>query len=75
MVKVISLSEKAYRLLADRKGDRSFSEEIVKLVETDQKKGNVSGLRKFFGTIDQKTADKWKQEIERGRRDFGRSRG
>ncbi len=75
MVKVISLSERAYQLLAVRKGKRSFSEVIEEMVAKTEGKGDISRLKRFFGTIDDKTAEAWKREVERGRKESGRLRG
>ena len=60
MVKVISLSEEAYRKLKALKSERSFSEVVIELAE---KKANKSGIMKFAGAF-RNNADEW-EEIKR----------
>ena len=69
MVKVISLSEEAYRKLKALKSDRSFSEVVIELVETKGKKGD---LMKFYGAF-KDNADFWedmKKKIYEDRKKF-----
>lgn len=68
MVKVISLSEEAYGKLKSIKGDKSFSEVIVEVVDKN-KKGTGKDLMKFFG-IWKDDSDYWKEfnkEIRKSR--------
>lgn len=70
------VSDEVYEMLSEEKGDESFSELIKKRFgKKGRGKGDISRLRRFFGTIDDKTAEAWKREIERGRKSFGRSSG
>ena len=69
MVKVISLSNEAYRRLKERKGDKSFSEVVIELSESKRKKGD---LMKFFGAFADE-ADEWekiKKKIYKDRKKF-----
>jgi|TARA_B100001971_G_C18196880_1_gene542037 predicted CopG family antitoxin len=71
MVKVISLSNEAYEKLKAIKRDKSFSEVVVELVDTD-KENRKQNLMKFAGVF-AKDADKWekiKQDIYRDRENF-----
>jgi len=56
MVKVISLSDEAYGILKRMKMGRSFSEVIVDVTTSKEKKGIVKDLSKFCGI--------WKDETE-----------
>lgn len=63
MVKVISLSNEAYGKLRALKGDRSFSEVVIHLVEKKKAKGKKENLMKFFGIFKDR-ADEW-ENIEK----------
>ena len=72
MVKVISLSEDAYAKLRALKGDKSFSEVVVELVDEKKGKGNAKDLLKFAG-IWKDRADEWekiKKQIYEDRKKF-----
>ena len=47
MVKVISVSEKAYAVLKERKGDKSFSEVIVGLAQTGKKEHLLDAINRI----------------------------
>lgn len=70
MVRVISLSDKAYQLLSKRKGDRSFSELVEELVENEEGKGSVSKLTKFFGILSAEEAGEMKKSSKELRKNF-----
>jgi predicted CopG family antitoxin len=64
MVKVISLSDKAYNTLIKLKRNRSFSELVIDLIEGKQKKN----IRNFAGWISKEDGEKWKKEIVKTRK-------
>ena len=67
MVKVISLSNSAYEKLKALKGEKSFSETVVELV--DNKKFQKRSIMKFCGIC--KDDDYWenfKKEIRKSRK-------
>lgn len=69
MVKVISLSDEAYRRLKARKGDKSFSEVVLELDESGKKKKSILD---FYG-IWKDDADEWekiKKKIYEDRKKF-----
>ena len=69
MVKVISLSNKAYSTLkALKRGDDSFSDIVLSLTEKNKKRS----LLEFAGTwpLSDTEADKIKKEIEKSRKHF-----
>jgi len=69
MVKVISLSEEAYKTLKTIKGNNSFSELVIELV--NEKPKNKS-LIDFFGVF-KENADEWekiKKNIYEDRKKF-----
>ncbi len=68
MVKVISLSDKAYELLQERKGGRSFSELIEEIVENGEEKGEVSKVMTFFGVLSKKNAEELEKSVVEGRK-------
>ncbi len=57
MVKVISLSNEAYRRLKARKGNKSFSEVVIELDRLNMRKGNIM---KFAGAF-AGNADEWER--------------
>lgn len=57
MVKVISLSEEAYKTLKTIKGNNSFSELVVELVNERPKKKSI---KEFFGVFKENT-DEWEK--------------
>ena len=57
MVKVISLSEEAYRRLKDIKRERSFSDIVIELTENKTKKKDLS---RFAGAF-KDNAEEWKK--------------
>jgi predicted CopG family antitoxin len=62
MVKVISLSEEAYKKLKAIKGKKSFSEVVVEI--TDERRARKKrNIMDFFGAF-KENADEWK-EIEK----------
>lgn len=64
MVKVISISDEVYKMLAKIKGSRSFSEVIKSSLESE-KKGDITP---FFGILkNKKRAVKWKREVYEAR--------
>jgi predicted CopG family antitoxin len=66
MVKVISLSNKAYATLkAFKQGDDSFSDVVMKL--TEKKKPSIMDLAGKWKISDKET-EKIKREIEQGRK-------
>jgi predicted CopG family antitoxin len=66
MVKVISLSNKAYATLkAFKQGDDSFSDVVLKL--TEKKKPSIMDLAGKWPLSDKETAD-FKKQIEEGRK-------
>ena len=67
MVKVISLSNEAYSKLRALKGDKSFSDVVIHLVE--EKKGRKGDLMRFFGvwSKDKKELEKIKKTLEEDR--------
>jgi len=69
VVKVISLSNRAYQILAKRKGSKSFSETIEEMAD-NKEKGDISELKKFFGIFKNVDVKAWKKEIREGRRKF-----
>ena len=67
MVKVVSLSNEAYRKLKAIKGDRSFSEIVVEIV--DNRKEKKKSIMDFVG-IWKEDSDYWenfKKEIRKSR--------
>ena len=58
MVKVISLSNEAYRRLKELKRDGSFSEIVIELVE--EKRNKKKSIMDFFG-IWAEDADEWER--------------
>lgn len=75
MVRIISISDEVYDELSMIKGERSFTKVIKALLETRAKKGgNQKGLEKFFGIIDEKTGKAWMDQVDSGRKKFGKSR-
>ncbi len=69
MVKVISLSNKAYSTLkALKRGDDSFSDTVLHLSE----KGKKKSLLEFAGkwSLSDAEADKIKKELEKSRKHF-----
>ncbi len=75
MVRVISISDEVYMQLYNIKEGRSFTQVIRSLLaERTDKKGSAKELERFFGIITKGEADKWKKEIEEGRKNFGRNR-
>ena len=62
MVRVISLSDRAYGLLLKLKKNNSFSKVIEELVEKNSEKGDISKLEKFFGVLSDKNAELWTKE-------------
>ncbi len=64
MVKVISLSDEAYKRLKSIKGDRSFSETVVEIIDKRKKKN----IMKFVGIWkNDKYWENYKKEIRRTR--------
>jgi predicted CopG family antitoxin len=61
MSKNIAISDDVYERLTREKGDRSFSEVIDELLETQQTLAEVSGA----GILDQETYDAVKDDIAR----------
>lgn len=61
MSKNIAISDDVYERLTREKGDRSFSEVIDELLETQQTLAEVSGA----GVLDQETYDAVKDDIGR----------
>jgi len=71
MVKVISLSEEAYKRLKARKGNKSFSEVVIEL-DTSSWKKKKGDLMKFFGAFSD-DAGEWeeiKKKIYEDRKKF-----
>lgn len=69
MVKVISLSEEAYVKLKSIKGERSFSETILDILENKEKKADI--LDSFGIWADKKEeAEKFKKIVEEDRKKF-----
>ena len=70
MVKVISLSNEAYERLKVLKGEKSFSEVVVELIE--EKKTKKKNIMDFFGIwSDRKEeVEKMKKMIEEDRKRF-----
>lgn len=56
MVKVISLSEDAYKKLRALKGERSFSDVVIELVETNPKRNIME-----FAGIWAERSDEWEK--------------
>ena len=71
MVKVISLSEEAYRRLKARKGDKSFSEVVIEL-DTNSEKKKKKNLMEFYGIWKDNTkeVEKMKKMIIEDRKKF-----
>jgi predicted CopG family antitoxin len=69
MVKVISLSDRAYKLLYVRKRGRSFSKLVEDMVEGNETKGDIREIRKYFGILSKETADRIEKRVieDRGR--------
>jgi len=75
MARQISVSDEVYSILVKNKKNRSFSEVIKEMAEVNGgKKGDISSLKRFFGTIDKRSARAWIREIEKSRAMAGRSR-
>jgi predicted CopG family antitoxin len=67
MVKVISLSNKAYMTLkALKRGDDSFSDTVLKLTEKEKKPSVLDFWGKWPGSKD--SLDLMEKEIEKGRK-------
>jgi predicted CopG family antitoxin len=69
MVKVISLSEEAYRKLRTLKHGKSFSEVVIEIVDERKRKKDLS---RFFGAF-KEDADEWekiKKKIYEDRKKF-----
>ncbi len=70
MVKVISLSNEAYEKLKKIKGERSFSEVVINIV--DERKGSKKGLMNLAGVWSEES-EKWekiKKQIYEDRKKF-----
>jgi len=65
MVKVISLSEEAYKRLKARKGDNSFSEVVINLT-TERRKQHITEFAGVFSE-NAKKWDKIKKQIYKDR--------
>jgi len=74
MSKVIVISDTVYSELRKMKKDTSFSKMIEALIQSNDKKGDIGQLERFFGVLSMKDAASWKKEVNRGRRAFGKSR-
>jgi predicted CopG family antitoxin len=70
MVKVVSLSNEAYFRLNALKGDKSFSELVLEII--DKKRKNKKSLNDFFGIWAgrDKEIDTIKKLIEEDRKNF-----
>ena len=68
MVKVISLSNDAYNKLKSLKGDNSFSEVVIHLVE--ERKSSKEEIMRFFGAWakDKAEIEKIKKELKEDRK-------
>lgn len=64
MVKVISLSDKAYEKLSKIKKDNSFSEVVINLVDSRKKKD----WRDFVGILSEDEGEKLKKTIKENRK-------
>ena len=72
MVKVISLSDEAYRRLRARKGNKSFSEIVIEYIDYADKNKKKKDLSRFFGAF-KENADEWekiKNKIYEDRKKF-----
>jgi predicted CopG family antitoxin len=74
MTKIISLSDQVYLQLVKLKKERSFSKTIAELLDKNSGNGDISKIKKLFGTIDKKRTKAWIKEIEAGRSSAGKSR-
>ncbi|MGI0134479.1 MAG: antitoxin VapB family protein [Candidatus Micrarchaeaceae archaeon] len=71
MVKVISISDRAYELLSRLKNGNSFTKVIEELAESKANVGDVSTIEPFFGVLkDKKREKEWLAEIKASRRAF-----
>lgn len=71
MVKVISISDKAYALLSRLKNGNSFSKVIEELTEGKTSLGDVNSIKPFFGVLkDKKREKEWLAEIKASRAAF-----
>ncbi len=70
MTKIISLTNEVYEKLRKMKNNRSFSNEINDLIESaaSSKKGSLSEVLKYAGTVSKKDAEALRKEVERGRK-------
>ena len=66
MVKVISISDDVYTRLKNIKGEKSFSEVLRDLLNSE--KGNPKLLEKYFGILSHEEADKLENETNEGRK-------
>jgi len=68
MVKVISLSEEAYRKLKMLKGIRSFSEVVVDMADKEIKKNTKIDLSEFCGIWKGEEGDRIVEELKGSRK-------
>ncbi len=66
MVKVISISDDVYTRLKNIKGEKSFSEVLRDLLNSE--KGNPKLLEKYFRISNHEEADKLENETNEGRK-------
>ena len=66
MVKVISISDDVYTRLKNIKGEKSFSEVLTDLLNSE--KGNPKLLEKYFRILSHDEADKLEDETNEGRK-------
>ena len=64
MVKVISISDDVYARLKNIKGEKSFSEVLIDLLNSE--KGNPKLLEKYFGILSHEEADKLEDQTNEG---------
>jgi predicted CopG family antitoxin len=66
MVKVISISDDVYTRLKNIKDEKSFSEILSELLNSE--KGNPKILEKYFNILSREEADKLEKETNEGRK-------
>jgi len=65
MVKVISISDDVYEKLKKLKGDKSFSEVLMEMLNNER--GNPEILQKYFGILSEEEAKKIEDESNNSR--------